>query len=156
MRKLCSRLAPLFLLGLVALPGCGKSGGLASVAPDPGLYRLDDRATFLELRSGGTFVVHRRSAASIGMTECGTWHRDNLSPKGELDLRDPFYWPSPERFPGTVFQKISFHGEENGDLVVVGTSEWAGTFSQRWMPAGRSSPASLPPCAMPVDQQRGT
>lgn len=138
MRSLC-----LLATGLLVLSACGKSGGFANVPPDPGLYHLDDGATFLDLGKEGTFTVHRRSSESIGATECGSWKRDTLTPTGHVVMHEGMYWPSPVRFPSTVFQRITLHGEENGDLVVVGESEWAGTFTQRW---ARGSKSFLPRC----------
>lgn len=146
MRSLCS-LALAAGLVVALVPGCGKSGGFASAAPSPGLYRLDDGATFLELRKEGTFTVHRRSPASIGATECGAWRRDNLAPTGHVVMHDGFYWPTPSRFPSTVFHKITLRGEESGDLVVVGESEWAGSFTQRWQQGAK---VVLPPCTVPT------
>jgi hypothetical protein len=124
-------------VALVLLGACGKNGGLANVPPSPGLYHLEDSPTTLDLRSGGTFTVRREVANSIGDLDSGAWSQDTLTPSGHITLRDGLYWPTPSRFPSTVFTKITLHGEEHGDLVVFGESPWAGTFTQHWIRSGR-------------------
>lgn len=116
------------------LAACGKHGGLPNVAPDPGFYHLDgpEGVTALELRADGRFTLHRDSCETAGVLDCGAWRRAALTPTAEIVRREGLYWPTAPRFPSTVFRKLTLHGEESGDLVVIGESEWAGSFSQRW------------------------
>lgn len=139
---------PTLVLGTLAIGSaacaCGKSGGVANVPPSPGFYRASDGDSFLLLRDDGSYLVHRRSEGSIGSTACGAWKQDTISPSGYVVVQEGAYWPSPPRFPSAVFQRITLHGAGNGDLVVVGESPWAGSFSQEW---SRAPAVVLPPCA---------
>jgi hypothetical protein len=107
---------------------CGKEAALGSVAPAAGVYHLEGRegVTALELRHDGTFTIHHDSCVSAGVLECGSWNARSVVPQ------DGLYWPTPPAFPSTVFRRITLHGDEGGDLVVVGESPWAGSFAQRW------------------------
>lgn len=137
--------SPLALLAFAATASaCGKSGGVANVPPSPGFYRATDGNSFLLLRDDGSYLVHRRSEESIGSTACGAWRQDTISPSGYVVVKEGAYWPSPPRFPSAVFERITLHGAGNGDLVVVGESPWAGSFSQEW---SRTSAIALPPCS---------
>lgn len=135
----------------LVVAACGKTG---VVAPTAGVYHLTDSGepTNLELRPDGTFTIRRESCASIGDLECGVW-RTEATGTSHVVARDGQYWPTPDSFPSSVIQRLSLrpHGQE---LVIVGDSEWAGTFTQRWIP-GRTcaqcgEPVSERPCSSPL------
>ena len=122
-----------FTCGLV-LAACGKTGGSSNVA---GIYHLATagEATSLALHDDGTYTLRRDSCESIGELECGTWKADAAGAAHVL-RRDGMYWPTPEHFPSTVFKSLQLQ-EREGELVVVGESPWAGSFTQHWA-RGRS------------------
>ena len=114
----------------LVLGACGKTGGSTPLA---GVYHLQrgGEATSLELRSDGTFTLRRDSCESSGVLTCGDW---TPAPTGAHVRAVPgMYWPTPDTFPSAVVKRISL-SSLGGDLVVVGESEWAGTFTERWVP----------------------
>jgi len=114
----------------VVLAACGKTGGTTPLA---GVYHLQGSsdATSLELRGDGTFTLRRDSCESSGVLTCGDWAP---APTGARVLAVPgMYWPTPDTFPSAVVKRISL-SSLGGDLVVVGESDWAGTFTERWVP----------------------
>lgn len=149
-----SALACLALLGGVLVSACGKTGGTPHVA---GRYHLKGvaRATSLELRENGTFTVLRESCVSAPALECGEWTPDAAG-NAHLTTHSGLYWPTPDKFPSTVFRKVTL-SEHDGELLVVGESPWAGTFKQRWSrgrncetcgdPLQRECAEPLPACA---------
>ena len=140
-------LIALALATSVVVAACGKTG---TVAPLAGVYHLTGSAqpTNLELRTDGTFTLRRESCASAGGLECGAWRRSELTGSSQVVARDGLYWPTPDEFPSAVVRTLSLrpHG---GELEVVGESEWAGSFTQRWSP-GRTCGE----CAGPLRESR--
>ena len=116
----------------VVVAACGKTGTLGPLA---GVYHLTGSAqpTNLELRTDGTFTLRRDSCESTGGLECGVWRRSEITGSSQVVARDGLYWPTPDDFPSAVVRALSLrpHG---GDLEIVGESEWAGSFTQRWTP----------------------
>lgn len=129
-----ARLLTLALVTALVLAACGKT---ATPAPVAGVYHLLDTGspTNLELRADGTFTLRRDSCESAGGLECGAW-RSEVTGSSRVIAREGLYWPTPDEFPSAVVRTLSLrrHGEE---LEVVGGSEWAGEFRQRWV-AGRT------------------
>ncbi len=125
------RLLAIGLGTALVVAACGKTG---AVAPAAGVYHLTESGepTNLELRPDGTFTVRRESCESIGDLECGIWMTERTG-TSHVVPRDGQYWPTPETFPSAVIRRLSLrpHGQE---LVIVGDSEWAGSFTQRWVP----------------------
>lgn len=114
----------------LVLAACGKTGGSTPLA---GVYHLQGGAdaTSLELRGDGTFTLRRDSCESSGVLTCGDWL---AQPAGARLLEVPgMYWPTPDTFPSAVVHRVSL-SSLGGDLVVVGESDWAGTFTERWVP----------------------
>ena len=114
----------------LVLAACGKTGGSTPLA---GIYHLQGgaEATSLELRGDGTFTLRRDSCESSGVLTCGDWA---AAPTGARVVAVPgMYWPTPDTFPSAVVRRISL-SSLGGDLIVVGESDWAGTFSERWAP----------------------
>jgi hypothetical protein len=114
----------------LVVAACGKTGGTTPLA---GVYHLQgsNDATSLELRSDGTFTLRRDSCESAGVLTCGDW---TAAPTGaHVDAVPGMYWPTPDTFPSAVVRRISL-SSLGGDLVVVGESDWAGTFTERWVP----------------------
>ena len=124
-----ARMLAVASLSALLVAACGKTGGSPVVA---GVYHLakSDESTSLELRRDGSFTLRRESCASIGDLECGRWQPDAAG-TAHLVTREGLYWPTPDDFPSTVLRTLTFH-EHDGELVVVGESPWAGTFTQRW------------------------
>jgi hypothetical protein len=125
-----ARLLSLATTAAVVLAACGKTGGGTPLA---GVYHLQgsNEATSLELRGDGTFTLRRDSCESSGVLSCGDW---TAAPTGARVLAVPgMYWPTPDAFPSAVVRRISL-ASLGGDLVVVGESDWAGTFTERWAP----------------------
>jgi hypothetical protein len=128
-----ARIASLAAVAALVLGACGKSGGTTPLA---GVYHLKggSDATSLELRADGTFTLRRDSCESSGVLTCGDW---TPGPTGAQVRAVPgLYWPTPDSFPSAVVRRISL-SSLGGDLIVVGESDWAGTFTERWAP-GRS------------------
>jgi hypothetical protein len=127
------KLTPLFSAAAVAalvLAACGKTGGTTPLA---GVYHLQGSpdATSLELRGDGTFTLRRDSCESSGVLSCGDW---SPAPTGARVVAVPgMYWPTPETFASAVVRRISLTSV-GGDLLVVGESDWAGSFTERWVP----------------------
>ncbi len=157
------------LVTAVLVAACGKSGGVANLPPNAGLYHLETDeapwATSLDLRADGTFTVRREACDGIGDLECGGWSQDAISPSGHVAVRDDMYWPTPTSFRSNVMKKLTLRSDERGDLVVVGESDWAGSFVQHWKhgrmcasaceraadgPVRRRCDAPLPACARHV------
>jgi hypothetical protein len=127
--KLARVLSVAAAAGLI-LAACGKTGGSTPLA---GVYHLQGGAdaTSLELRGDGTFTLRRDSCESSGVLTCGDW---KPAPTGARLVAVPgMYWPTPDTFPSAVVQRVSL-SSLGGDLVVVGESDWAGTFTERWVP----------------------
>ena len=125
-----ARLIVVVATAALLLGACGKTGGSAPLA---GLYHLEagGEATSLELRGDGTFTLRRDSCESSGVLTCGEW---SPAPAGARVRAVPgMYWPTPDTFPSAVVKRISL-SSLGGDLIVVGESEWAGTFTERWVP----------------------
>ncbi len=153
-----ARLLALVLVTALVVAACGKT---ASPAPIAGVYHLidSDQPTNLELRADGTFTLRRDSCESAGGLECGAW-KSELRGGSQVVAREGLYWPTPDDFPSAVVRTVSLrrHGAE---LEVVGGSEWAGEFRQRWVAGrtcgqcgkrgGRERPCSepLPACTPP-------
>ena len=129
-----ARLLTLALVTALVVAACGKT---ATSTPVVGIYHLidTDSPTNLELRADGTFTLRRDSCESAGGLECGAW-RSEVTGRSQVIPREGLYWPTPDEFPSAVVRTLSLrrHGEE---LEVVGASEWAGEFRQRWV-AGRT------------------
>ena len=150
--KRLARSLAVFATAALLLAACGKTGGSPVVA---GVYHLakSDESTSLELRQDGTFTLRRESCASIGDLECGKWSADAAG-SAHLVTREGLYWPTPDTFPSTVLKTLTFH-ERDGELVAIGESPWAGTFTQRWS-RGRTCErcgergATERPCAEPL------
>ena len=139
---------------------CGKTSTTSRVS---GVYHLPGSAdaTSLEVRDDGTFALRRESCVSSGVVSCGDW----IAAAGGAKVvpREGLYWPTPDAFPSAVVHALTL--EPRGrDLVVIGESEWAGSFTERWS-AGRACPvcsehvsadgamhvvASERPCAEPL------
>jgi hypothetical protein len=146
----------LVLVGAVVVAACGKTGpspgGAAQVA---GVYHLlgAAQATNLELRDDGTFTLRADSCDSSGVLACGDWTAAGGRP--HVVPRDGLYWPTPNAFPSSVVRRVTM-GVRDRELVVVGTSEWAGTFTQRWSPGrtcavcGAHAPGVESPCGDPL------
>jgi len=128
--KLAGHVLSLAGVAALVLAACGKTGGSTPLA---GVYHLQGstEATSLELRGDGTFTLRRDSCESSGVLTCGDW---TPAPTGARVLAVPgMYWPTPDTFPSAVVRRISL-SSLGGDLVVVGESAWAGTFTERWAP----------------------
>jgi hypothetical protein len=150
----------LVLVGAVVVAACGKTGpSPGEVAAVAGVYHLHGaaQATNLELRDDGTFTLRADSCDSSGVLACGEWTAAGGHP--HVVPQDGLYWPTPPAFPSSVVRRVTM-GVRDRELVVVGTSEWAGTFTQRWLrgrmcagcgahASGVESPCAdlLPPCA---------
>ena len=121
--------------GAVLLAACGKTSTASRVA---GIYHLAGSAdaTSLEVRDDGTFALRRESCVSSGVVSCGEWTQ--AAGGARVVKSETLYWPTPEAFPSAVVRALTL--EPRGrDLLVVGESEWAGSFSERWSP-GRACP----------------
>jgi len=147
-------------VGALLLAACGKTSTTSRVS---GVYHLPGSAdaTSLEVRDDGTFALRRESCVSSGVVSCGDW----IAAAGGAKVvpRDGLYWPTPDAFPSAVVHVLTL--EPRGrDLVVIGESEWAGSFTEHWS-AGRACPvcsehvsadgatrvvASERPCAEPL------
>ena len=117
------------------LAACGKTSTTSRVS---GVYHLPGSAdaTSLEVRDDGTFALRRESCVSSGINSCGDWTA--AAGGGRVVTRDGLYWPTPDAFPSAVVRKVTL--EPRGkDLLVIGESEWAGSFTERWS-AGRVCP----------------
>jgi hypothetical protein len=129
-RRLVARSVPLFLglASAILVVACGKVGGDARVA---GVYRLPKAhgTTSLELREDGTFTLHRMSCESSDQITRGDWKTEGAA---RIVRRDVPYWPTPDTFPSTVVRTLTLR-PRGEDLIVVGESEWAGTFTQKWL-----------------------
>src|SRR5699024_3301521 len=124
------------LVVAVLVAACGKQAALGDRAPAPGVYHLEarDSATALALRADGTFTVHRDAWTSAAVLAAGAGTAPSVAAVGAAAARAGLDWPTPPASPSTVFRTITLHGDERGDLVVVGESRWAGSFAQRWKP----------------------
>jgi hypothetical protein len=130
-----ARLIAIGVASALAVAACGKSGARAPVA---GVYHLEDApgslgVTNLELRSDGTFTVRRESCdSSIGDLDCGAWRTE---PTGGTHVvkTEGLYWPTPDEFPSAIVRTVTLR-PRGDELIVVGESEWAGKFTQRWAP----------------------
>ncbi len=151
-RRCPAAIAAIALATSVVVAACGKTGTLTPLA---GVYHLPGSAqpTNLELRTDGTFTLRRDSCESAGGLECGAWRRSEITGSSQVVARDGLYWPTPDDFPSAVVRTLSLrpHG---GDLEIVGESEWAGSFTQRWTP-GRTcgecgEHRAERPCAAPL------
>ena len=113
--------------GLLAA-ACGKTSTTSRVS---GVYHLPGAAdaTSLEVRDDGTFALRRESCVSSGINSCGDWRA--AAGGGRVVTKDGLYWPTPDSFPSAVVSKVTL--EPRGrDLLVIGESEWAGGFTERW------------------------
>lgn len=122
-------------VGALLLAACGKT---STTSPVSGVYHLPGSAdaTSLEVRDDGTFALRRESCLSSGVVSCGDWTA--AAGGARVVPRDGLYWPTPDAFPSAVVRKLTL--EPRGrDLVVVGESEWAGSFTEHWS-AGRACP----------------
>jgi hypothetical protein len=122
-------------VGALLLAACGKTSTTSRVS---GVYHLPGSAdaTSLEVRDDGTFALRRDSCVSSGVVSCGDWTA--AAGGGKVVPSGPLYWPTPDTFPSAVVRKLTL--EPRGrDLVVVGESEWAGSFTEHWS-AGRACP----------------
>jgi hypothetical protein len=122
-------------LGGLLLAACGKTSTTSRVS---GVYHLPGSpdATSLEIRDDGTFALRRESCVSSGVVSCGNW----VAAAGGAKVipHDGLYWPTPDAFPSAVVDALTL--EPRGrDLLVVGESEWAGSFTERWA-QGRACP----------------
>ncbi len=125
-----ARLYTVVATSALVLAACGKTGGSTPLA---GVYHLQGSsdATSLELRDDGTFTLRRDSCESSGVLTCGDWAP---APTGAHVRAVPgMYWPTPDTFPSAVVRRLSLSSVA-GNLVVVGESDWAGTFTERWVP----------------------
>jgi hypothetical protein len=118
-------------VGAALLAACGKTGGVSPVA---GVYHLPGsaEATSLELRSDGTFSVRRESCVSAAVVSCGDW-RAGAAGGARVVKPEALYWPTPDEFPSAVVRHLSLEAEGR-ELLVIGENEWAGTFTERWVP----------------------
>jgi hypothetical protein len=155
----CVRLIAIGVASALAVVACGKTGAKAPVA---GVYHLagagERGTTNLELRSDGTFTVRRESCESIGDLECGAWKTE---PTGGTHVvtREGLYWPTPDEYPSAIVRTVTLR-PRGDELIVVGESDWAGTFTQRWAPGRtceecrdgreRASHETAQPCADPL------
>jgi hypothetical protein len=144
----------------VVLAACGKTSATSRVA---GVYHLAGAAdaTSLEVRDDGTFALRRESCVSSGVVSCGEWTA--AAGGAKVVKSESLYWPTPDDFPSAVVHALTL--EPRGrDMLVVGESEWAGSFTERWSP-GRACPvcrehvsadgssrvvASSEPCNLPL------
>lgn len=137
MTSRAARVVCLAACAVLVLAACGKTGGTTPLA---GVYHLPGAAdaTSLELRADGTFTLRRDSCVSSGVLSCGDW---TSAPTGGSVVTAPgMYWPTPDTFPSAVVRRISLASTNAGpELVVVGESDWAGSFTERWVP-GRACP----------------
>ncbi|CAN5704762.1 hypothetical protein BH11MYX4_BH11MYX4_65760 [soil metagenome] len=155
-----ARIVAIAFATALVVAACGKT---ASVAPVAGVYHLtgSEEPTNLELRPDGTFTLRRDSCESAGGLECGAW-KTEVTGASQVVAREGLYWPTPDAFPSAVVRTLALrrHGHE---LEVVGESEWAGSFKQRWAPgrtcrvcgglftSGARSPANAErPCDAPL------
>ena len=125
-----ARLLSLAATCSLVVAACGKTGGSPPLA---GIYHLPGvaDATSLELRGDGTFTLRRDSCESSGVLTCGDW---TAFPMGAQVKAVPgMYWPTPETFPSAVVRRVSL-SSLGSDLIVVGESDWAGSFTERWVP----------------------
>jgi hypothetical protein len=130
-----ARAAVLAMVGATILGACGKTGGGSPVA---GAYHLPGSAgaTGLELHDDGTFALRRESCVSSAVVSCGDW---TSAPTGaQVVTHAGLYWPTPDAFPSAVMTRISL-ASSGRDLLVVGESEWAGSFTEHWT-RGRACP----------------
>jgi hypothetical protein len=122
-------------LGGLLLAACGKTSTTSRVS---GVYHLPGSpdATSLEIRDDGTFALRRDSCVSSGVVSCGDW----VAAAGGAKVveSDGLYWPTPDTFPSAVVHVLTLEPRGH-DLLVVGESEWAGSFTERWA-AGRACP----------------
>jgi hypothetical protein len=146
----------LALAGAVVVAACGKTGpSPGDAALVAGVYHLQGAAlaTNLELRDDGTFTLRADSCDSSGVLACGDWTAAGGHP--HVVARDGLYWPTPGAFPSSVVRRVTI-GVRDRELVVIGTSEWAGTFTQRWSRGRTCAVCSAhggtveAPCAAPL------
>jgi hypothetical protein len=110
------------------LAACGKTSTTSRVS---GVYHLAGAAdaTSLEVRDDGTFALRRESCVSSGINSCGDWRA--AAGGGRVVTRDGLYWPTPDAFPSAVVSKVTLEPRGH-DLLVIGESAWAGSFTERW------------------------
>jgi hypothetical protein len=125
MRRALALLLFLSAFGLVA--GCGKTGGSSAVE---GIYHLvgSETATSLEVRKDGHFALRRDACEGIGTSACGAWGQQTAF---SADIAPQDYWPTPDDFPSARVDRLVAESRE-GELVVKGTHDRFGAFTQRW------------------------
>ncbi len=129
------RLLSIAAVFALLLAACGKTSTTSRVS---GFYHLSGSAdaTSLEMRDDGTFALRRESCVSSDVVSCGAWTAG--AGGARVVPRDGLYWPTPDAFPSAVVRALTL--EPRGrDLLVIGESEWAGTFTERWS-SGRACP----------------